>query len=232
MNGVHDMGGMHGFGPVLREENEPVFHAAWEAHVRAMNEISQAYLHAYNIDEFRFGIEQMPPADYLASSYYKRWLATLEYNLILKGLITQDELDARTDLLRADPGAAPASPNADVTMVVELPEAECTVAEPPPARFAVGDAVETNNVHPYHHTRLPRYARGKRGSIHQVHGPATFPDTHAHGQGAQPHCLYNVRFEARELWGDSAEPGQYVHLDLWERYLSPAPQASPSPEAS
>lgn len=222
MNGVHDMGGMHGFGPVLREDNEPVFHADWEARVLAMNRLAQRR-GIYNIDEFRYGIEQMPPAHYLRSSYYERWLATVEYNLIRKGLITQGELDARIALLRDAPEDSSLAADSDVTLVVDLPDTERTASEPPPARFTVGDAVVTHNVHPHHHTRLPRYARGKRGVIHLVHGPATFPDTHAHGHGAQPHCLYNVRFEARELWGDSAEPGQYLYLDLWERYLAPAP---------
>jgi nitrile hydratase len=222
MNGVHDMGGMHGFGPVLREENEPVFHADWEGRVLAINRLAQSRGN-YNIDEFRYGIEQMPPAHYLRSSYYERWLATVEYNLIQKGLITQDELDARTALLRDDPEAV--SPIfAGTAAAVPDDQAMAPAADPPPAGFAVGDAVVTRNVHPQHHTRLPRYARGKRGVIHHVHGPAIFPDTHAHGLGPQPHCLYSVRFEARELWGDSAEPGQYLYLDLWERYLSPAAQ--------
>ena len=88
-------------------------------------------------------------------------------------------------------------------------------------RFAVGDRVITREMHPRGHTRLPRYARGKRGIIHLVHGIHVFPDTNAHGLGEMPQALYSVRFEARQLWGDTAEPNQWVHLDLWESYLEP-----------
>ena len=87
MNGVHDMGGMHGFGAVERERDEPVFHAPWEGRVWAMEQ-QLLGRRVYNLDEFRYGIERMPPADYLASSYYERWLATIEYNLLVKGVVT------------------------------------------------------------------------------------------------------------------------------------------------
>jgi len=88
-------------------------------------------------------------------------------------------------------------------------------------RFAPGDAVLTREMHPHGHTRLPRYARGKRGVIHCCHGIHVFPDTNAHGRGEDPQPLYSVRFDARELWGESAEPNQAVHIDLWESYLLP-----------
>jgi nitrile hydratase len=88
-------------------------------------------------------------------------------------------------------------------------------------RFAPGDPVRTREMHPHGHTRLPRYARGRRGVIHRCHGIHVFPDSNAHGQGEQPQPLYSVRFEARELWGESAEPNEVVHLDLWESYLLP-----------
>lgn len=87
----------------------------------------------------------------------------------------------------------------------------------------MGDAVVTRNIHPVGHTRLPRYARGKPGTIHRAHGAQTFPDTNAHGLGEQPQPLYNVRFAGRELWGDAAEPGLVIYLDLWDSYLDPAP---------
>ncbi len=54
-----------------------------------------------------------------------------------------------------------------------------------------------------------------------MHGVHVFPDSHAHGLGEQPQPLYSVRFDARELWGEDAEPQQSVHLDLWESYLEP-----------
>lgn len=219
MNGVHDLGGMHGFGPVEREEHEPLFHAAWEARVRAMAELMGRHGY-YTVDASRHGIELIPPAEYLRASYYERWLGTLEYNLPDQGLLTIEELDTRVAFLRDQPGVQP--PPA-VRVTPATPARAAPPAAPPAPRFAVGDAVVARNAHPVGHTRLPRYARGKRGTIHRSYGPQTFPDTNAHGLGKQPQPVYNVRFEGRDLWGDSAEPGQVVHLDLWDSYLDPAP---------
>lgn len=220
MNGVHDMGGMHGFGPVKPEANEPLFHAEWEAHVRAMQSATVGRF--FNLDEFRYGIEQMDPAHYLRSSYFERWLATIEYNLIQKGVVTSAELDARTELLRQQPDAElplPGSVENPWRTAERLPKPEIPELTP---RFAVGDAVVTRNQHPTGHTRLPRYVRGKRGVIHLVQGPEVFADTNAHGLGEDPQVVYSVRFEARELWGDAAEPGGTLNIDLWESYLEPA----------
>jgi nitrile hydratase len=91
----------------------------------------------------------------------------------------------------------------------------------PAPRFAAGDRVVTRNVHPTGHTRLPRYARGKRGTIHEVRGCYVLPDTHAHGQGEQPQPMYTVSFAGDELWGPSSEPRERVYIDLWETYLEP-----------
>jgi nitrile hydratase len=221
MNGVHDMGGMHGFGPIERSDNEPLFHAAWEARVRAMVGLSYGQQRYYTIDASRYGIEQMPPAEYLRASYFERWLASLEYNLAEQGLVTPAELDARTALLQEQPDAV-LPPPAQTVLPPRAP-APATLTPLPTARFAVGDAVVARNVHPVGHTRLPRYARGKRGVVQRVYGPQTLPDTNAHGLGEQPQVLYNVRFDARELWGEAAEPGGTVALDLWDSYLMPAP---------
>jgi nitrile hydratase len=220
MNGVHDLGGMHGFGPVEREANEPLFHAPWEAHVRAIMTLTRGQGY-FNLDAFRHGIERMEPAAYLRASYFERWLASVERNLIEQGFITGDELEARVAFLRAHPeadlprasgGAPPARARAP------WPEAP----SPDTPRFTLGDAVTARNVHPRGHTRLPRYARGKRGVVQRIYGPQTFPDTNAHGLGEQPQVLYNVRFEGRELWGESCEAREAVYLDLWESYLEPA----------
>src|SRR5262245_22133872 len=177
MNGVHDLGGMHGFGPVVREENEPTFHADWEARVWAMvQEIRrQGY---YTIDASRYGIERMPPAEYLRSSYYERWLASLEYNMIVEDLLTGGEVEARIEELRQDPDAAP---RPDAVATPPPPRRHPASPPPPTPRFAVGDEVVTRNVHPVGHTRLPRYARGKRGVIQRYHGAHTLPDANAHG---------------------------------------------------
>jgi nitrile hydratase subunit beta len=219
MNGVHDMGGMHGFGPIVREENEPLFHAPWEAQVRAMMVIARSRGY-FTIDAFRYGIERMDPAHYLRAPYFERWLASTERNLLENGFLTSDELDDRTEYFRRHPEAI--RPRGVVTTPMPEPPDESVHSPLPASQFAVGDAVITRNIHSPGHTRLPRYARGKRGIVQRLHGPQIFPDTNALGLGENPQPLYSVCFDARELWGDSAEPRQTVSLDLWESYLEPA----------
>jgi nitrile hydratase beta subunit len=219
VNGVHDMGGMHGFGLVIREEHEPLYHAEWEARVQAIMRFA-IWNGAFNLDAFRYGIEQMDPAHYLRSTYYERWLATIEYNLIKKGIVSAEELDAWTEQVRREPDTTP--PATTDAPSWGMPVFGTEAAEPIAPRFAVGDAVVARNINPQHHTRLPRYVRGKRGTINIVHGPEVFADTNAHDLGKNPQVVYSVRFDARELWGDSAEPNQTVSIDLWESYLEPA----------
>ncbi|HLH22791.1 MAG TPA: nitrile hydratase subunit beta [Chloroflexota bacterium] len=223
MDGVHDLGGMHGFGPVVREENEPVFHAPWEGTVYAINRTAMG-IGLYNIDEMRHGIERLPPAEYLRSTYYERWLATIERNLIEKGVLSAAEIDARLAYLREHPDAEPPR-RADPALLERVLRGARAAFQRPPTgepRFHVGDAVVTRNIHPKGHTRLPRYARDKHGTISHYHGYYVFPDTQAHGQGEQPQPVYSVAFDARELWDGAAEPRARVYLDLWESYLEPA----------
>lgn len=224
MDGVHDLGGMQGFGPVEREENEPVFHAAWEAEVLAMQRGGGAR-GLFNIDEFRHGIERMAPAHYLQATYYEKWLDGVTRLLLEKGVLDAAELAARLTFFEKRPDApatepltAPPPPRPPANAQWAQDVIRETGAAP---RFAPGDPVRTREMHPHGHTRLPRYARGKRGVIHRCHGIHVFPDTNAHGRGEQPQPLYSVRFDARELWGESAEPNQAVHIDLWESYLLP-----------
>jgi nitrile hydratase subunit beta len=224
MDGVHDLGGMHGFGPVEREANEPPFHARWEAAVYAIMRASLGQ-GLYNLDEFRHGVERMDPAHYLRSGYYEHWLDGIARVLVEKGVISREELEARTAFFAERPDAPtaaavramPAEPAARLEWFA--PPSERPTTRPP--RFAAGDRVITRNIHPTGHTRLPRYARGKGGVIHAQRGTHVFPDSHAHGGGEQPHALYSVRFDARELWGPAAEPNQHVYIDLWEPYLEP-----------
>jgi nitrile hydratase beta subunit len=220
MNGVHDLGGMHGFGAVEYEQNEPPFHAPWERTVRGLN---GALLGRYtNIDAFRHSIERMGADRYLATSYYEHWLAGMEILLDEVGIVTADELDARTEHLVAHADVAPPPAPRPVTLPAERPQPDghrfrrAVDASP---RFQPGDAVVTRNLNPPGHTRLPRYARGKRGVVELVHGAMVFPDTNAHDLGEHPQYVYNVRFDARELWGEDAEPNQHVNIDMWESYL-------------
>ncbi len=225
MDGVHDLGGMQGFGPVEREDNEPAFHAPWEAAVLAIMHAGGAR-RLFNIDEFRHGIERMEPARYLATTYYEKWLDGIARLLVEKGVISEEEMRARAEFFTTRP-EAPATAAVKGPLPERVPSNPLWVQDAirhTDARpgFGPGDPVVTRNFHPRGHTRLPRYARGKRGVIHRFHGIHVFPDANAHGLGEQPQPLYSVRFEAGELWGETAEPNQMVHIDLWESYLLPA----------
>ncbi len=222
MNGVHDLGGMHGFGPVERESNEPPFHAPWEAAVLTIQRTLTD--RTFSIDEFRHGIERMEPADYLAASYYERWLDGICRVLVDKHLIDASALDRLTEQISAG-AKIPRSGRARAAAPeggAPPPEASYRRTPEQRPRFAPGDRVLTRNHNPAGHTRLPRYARGKHGVVVAHYGTQVFPDTNAHGLGEHPQPLYSVRFEARELWGDAAEAREAVHLDLWEHYLLPA----------
>ena len=223
MNGAHDLGGMHGFGPVEIERDEPVFHHAWEQRAFALT-LATGFLDKWNIDESRFAREQMPPAEYLATSYYEHWLFGLEKLLHDTGLVPHADLEARLVGL-AMPVTAMKNERVLAARDVEaaLRRSRTSRAdEDVPPRFKVDDRVLTKNVHPLGHTRLPRYARGKRGVVTLDHGVWVFPDTAGNGLGRKPQHCYNVRFEARELWGESARARDAVHIDLWDDHLEPA----------
>ncbi|MBZ5591606.1 MAG: nitrile hydratase subunit beta [Acidobacteriia bacterium] len=219
MNGVHDMGGMHGMGPIQREENEPVFHARWEARVMALN-LAMAAWRKWNIDASRHEIELIPPAEYLRMSYYEKWFARLVELAAKTGLVTRAELESG----KPAPGSVKATPALAAENVPKL-LANGTLASraiPRTPRFQVGQQVRARNMHPAGHTRLPRYARGKQGTVDRHHGVFVFPDTNALFLGEKPQHVYSVRFAARELWGDQASPRDAVYLDMWDDYLEPA----------
>ncbi len=218
MNGIHDMGGMHGMGPIQVEKNEPVFHEPWEGRAWALNIAARAA--RGNIDNSRHGIEVLPPADYLRMSYYEKWLARLENSLVDLGVVTREEIQTA----KAAPGSAKATPELTAAMVpATLGKGKPTSRDVQvAARFKPNERVLTRNMHPTGHTRLPRYARGKTGTIVRDHGVFVFPDTNAHLKGEKPQHVYSVRFTARELWGEQASPRDAVYLDLWDDYLEHA----------
>ena len=219
MNSIHDMGGMHGFGPIKREANEPVFHHAWEGRVFGMH-------WAPPIIRLRYAIERMHPVHYLVSSYYENWLYVQTQGLIEAGILTQAQLDDRIAYFRNNPNATPPQRH-DPELVqqflvdVRAPQSLQREISINPA-FDIGDTVKARNMHPVGHTRLPRYARGRCGVVAQFYGIHDINDTLPPGVEAQPQPLYSVRFEAWELWGQSAEPNCAVYLDMWESYLEPA----------
>jgi nitrile hydratase len=220
MNGVHDMGGMHGMGPVRAEAKEPVFHQQWEARVYVMTRAIGAW-HKWNIDTGRYYIERIEPADYLRMSYYERWFVRLVELLIQTGLVSREEAESG----RPAPGSPKATPplRPERVPAVALDRAIASNKEPAiRPRFKVGQRVRARNIHPEGHTRLPRYARGKTGRIEIDHGVYNFPDTSAHGRGPHRQHVYSVRFTARELWGEQAPAHDSVHLDLWDDHLEHA----------
>jgi len=220
VNGVHDMGGMQGFGPIQYEKDEPVFHERWEALTLAMN-IAMRRWDKWNIDTSRYAIERIPPAEYLRMSYYEKWHVRLVELLVQSGMISRAEVESG----HRSAGPLHATPPLTAAMVPAITTnwsvaAARDVASPP--RFQVGQRVRARNVHPIGHTRLPRYARGKAGVVHRNHGGFVFPDTNAHGLGENPQHLYSVRFSAGELWGAQASERDAVYIDLWDDHLEPA----------
>lgn len=215
MNGVHDMGGMQNFGPVLAEPVEPRFHHPWERRAFALT-LAMGGSGAWNLDQSRAARESLPPALYLASSYYRIWLEGLCELLRERALVTAEELG--DGCVREPARVLPRVLTADLvaTTLLRGSSTKRTVADAP--RFHVGDRVRALNMHPPTHTRLPRYCRGKWGTIAVVHGAHVFPDANARGAGEQPHWLYGVRFEAHELWGPETT-ASVVHVDCWEPYL-------------
>jgi nitrile hydratase subunit beta len=216
VNGVHDMGGMHGMGPVQPQQDEPVFHHRWEARVfalaRAMSRFGR-----WNIDAQRHERELIPAAEQLRMSYYERWLEALSKLLVRHGFLSAEELATgrpASDTARL----APALPAEEVSAYIAagFPASRTSNRTP---RLRPGQRVRARNLNPAGHTRLPRYVRGKTGCVDRVHGTFVFPDAHAHFQGESAQPVYSVRFEARELWGEAATSPDCVYVDLWEDYL-------------
>ena len=218
MDGIHDMGGMHGFGKVEAEANEPVFHAPWEGHCLALNR-AMGYTGIWTIDQTRAGIEELPPDVYLSSSYYKKWALRLENLVVARGLADADEIAAGHALRPGKTLKRKLTP-ADVPNT--LTRGSFARPAQAPARFKPGDRVRTKNIHPATHTRLPRYARGHAGVVEALRGCHVFPDTAALGKGDDPQWLYTVLFDGRELWGETTEPSLKVSIEAFEPYLEPA----------
>ena len=216
MDGIHDMGGMDGFGKVEPQADEPVFHEPWEGRVMAMNR-AMGTTGTFTIDRARFFRESLPPAVYVTASYYQKWFLGLRQMLLDHGLIGADEVQAGHALrpgvaLKRGPFTLDDLPRVMTRGRFGRPASA-------PARFQIGERVRARNIHPLGHTRLPRYVRGHVGTIERIHGAHVFPDSAAAGQGEHPQWLYTVVFDSRELWGDDADPTVSISVDAFEPYL-------------
>jgi nitrile hydratase subunit beta len=215
MNGIHDMGGMQDMGPMRIERNEPLFHAPWE---RRMFALFIALDAPWPI--LRSQIDMIPPADYLRISYYEKWLAAIGPVVTKTGMVTPSELESGTAVGAADKKWHVLSATEVATWT--MPDTDQSAKPAVNAKFHVGQRVRARNMNPVGHTRLPRYTRGKTGTIGRDQGVDAFPDDVAQGLGEKLQHVYCVRFAARELWGDQANDRDSVYVDLWEDYLEPA----------
>jgi nitrile hydratase len=202
VDGVHDLGGIQGFGPVEVEDHEPVFHADWER--RAYRLTIATMMGGHLNGRFRYAIERMDPSWYLGSRYYEHWLTATATGLVEGGLVAQEELDERL--------GAPYP----LSRPVRVPRLDDPGTSVDSHCFAVGDAVQVREWHPFGHTRAPRYVQGKTGVVVRLDGVFSLPDVEYHCDSIRLEPTYSVRFEAQDLWGTSGDP---VHVDLWESYL-------------
>jgi nitrile hydratase len=205
------MGGFTGFGAVTPERDERVFHEEWEGRVFALVQAVGSIDGWPNSRPFR---ESLPALEYWGSSYYEIWLEALILALAARGTLNVQGRTARTEEVIG--GAPSAAAIADI-LRAGSPENRTLSHRP---QFAVGDNIETRNTNAAGHTRLPRYARGRRGKIVAVHGAFAYPESQVCGLGDDPQWLYSVCFSASELWGRNTR--DIVYLDLWEPYLSVA----------
>ena len=219
MNGAQDLGGMMGFGPVNPEKDEPLFHAPWEKRALAVT-LAMGATGSWPLDAGRYARETLPPAEYLSASYYEIWIKGLTKLLLANDLVSIHELSGNAAI-------APGKAVKRVIRAADVPAAlargtPCDRPVTQPARFAEGEAVRAKNIHKTTHTRLPRYVRGRVGTVVSSHGMFVLPDANAHSLGENPEWLYTVRFAGTELWGEEADPSLTVMVDLWESYLDAA----------
>ena len=205
MNSVHDMGGMHGLGPIPYAAERAVFPCG------VGRSGGRAFLGSWrpwrwNTDAVRYRMERMPPDEYLRASYYERWLRALTELAVEADLISQAELDSRP----TRPRHRAADGRADGGTGQSQPREEPRMGQPEPAsaRFHPGDTVRASNIHPVSHTRLPRYVRGRTGTIERSRGARAFPADGSLGSEEASQHLYLVRFSARRVMGRRGRPAR------------------------
>jgi nitrile hydratase subunit beta len=222
MDGVHDMGGMHGFGPVLEPGGELPYHERWEPRVFAIHTL-------VGVERLGAGPggravrEEMDPAAYLAAGYYERWLWSAEQRLLRRGTIAPGDVEAMIERLESGEAIPHYRDAAMAERVLDDLRATRPMDRPPDAaRFESGQRVRVKRMHPPGHTRCPRYVRGVVGQVENVRGADRLPDLAVYGEKVAPEPVYSVAFRSDALWGPSQEPAWTVYLDLWESYLEAA----------
>ncbi len=201
MDGIHDLGGRQGFGPVRHSAAAQAFHAPWEKRANALYSLA-VKAGIFNMDEYRHAIERMEPRHYLSASYYERSLTSLATLLVEKGVVTRDELERRAQ------GVFP----------LALPGASGRSNLATRERFKVDDRVTVRADFVPGHIRMPAYIRGKSGVVVGESPPYPFPDAHAHGVHAEDEPTYDVRFNSADLWPNSADAA-WVHVGVFQSYL-------------
>lgn len=202
MDLAHDLGGRDGFGAVVVEPDEPVFHEPWERTARALVYAAVMSTDNPNTSLFRWSIERMDPQHYLESSYYEHWLTSAATMAVESGAVSVEELEERAG------GRFPLS------RPVEVAVAPTEGGE----RYSVGDRVRVLPEVPVRHTRCPAYVRGRSGTVVDVQGTVSLPDVEAHSTARVPERLYTVRFDAADLFDDAAA-ATWVNVGLWDSYL-------------
>jgi nitrile hydratase subunit beta len=223
---VSDLGGLRGLGPVVREEDEPVFHAPWEGRIFGIANVLIGK-QLFPVDEFRHQIETIDASAYAGTSYYAHWIWGIERIVVGRGILSEEEIDAQMRELGRHPETpVPRKEEPEFTKIAltvfkelgDTPRRDIDASQ----RFAVGERVLAVGADSTGHTRLPTYVRGLTGTIESCDGAFVFPDTNAHGAGENPEWTYTVRFESEDVWGNVAEARAPVYVGIWESYLQPA----------
>ena len=216
MDGIHDMGGMQGWGTVAIDPDEPVFREGWHGRAFAMGAMSMG-LSGTNLDAFRHGLERLHPDEYLGDGYYGRWLACAETLLVDSGVLPPGAVEARARNLMGESVEEPAEVEENKPVYERGGPGSLREIDDP-AAFSPGDRVRAKDMRTGGHTRLPAYVRGRSGTVYALRPSALLPDTNAHFAGENPQHVYTVEFDSTELWGPGAEAAK-LRIDLFESYL-------------
>ena len=228
MNGIHDLGGRDGMGAINPTPAEPVWKAEWEKHAHTFFPLAFR-AGFFGVDQFRFGMEQIEPIEYLSSTYYEHWVHSVTHHGVRHGQLDPDEIERRTQYYLDNPDAPlpeGQDPDGELTAFIDWAVKNGVAAgrdTGKKAKFSVGDRVTVVADAPAGHTRKAGYIRGKTGIIDLAHGEMIYPDTAGNDQGEAPEHVYTVRFTNEELWGaEEAEPNGSITFDVWEPYIVPA----------